>query len=110
MDSLSATCDFIPGHVGVDDALTPVRHLFVTSRGSSAMLRRRAAEVGAATHRLELVGINRFRRCRGDHRDIDTGKKSRFHARYLVGADGAHSGSATCSALRSMEAASSPLT
>ena len=96
MDSLSGRklADIIPGlNVGVDDALTPVRRLFINQPGLERILRRRAAEIGAAMRTdCELVGIQQDSDgVTASVRDADSGKQSRIHARYLVGADGAHS-------------------
>ena len=96
MDSLAGRklADIIPGlNVGVDDTLTPIRRMFINQPSLERILRKRAAEVGATVRAgCELVGIAQD----GDGitatvRDVDTGVESRIRARYLVGADGAHS-------------------
>jgi 2-polyprenyl-6-methoxyphenol hydroxylase-like FAD-dependent oxidoreductase len=96
MDSLSGRklADIIPGlNVGVDDALTPIRRMFINQPGLERILRRRADEVGATVRAgLELVGFTEDADgVTATVRDIDTGAESDIRAKYLVGADGAHS-------------------
>lgn len=96
MDSLSGRklADIIPGlNVGVDDALTPIRRMFINQPGLERILRRRADEVGATVRPgLELVSFNEDASgVTATVRDIDTGAQSDIRAKYLVGADGAHS-------------------
>jgi 2-polyprenyl-6-methoxyphenol hydroxylase-like FAD-dependent oxidoreductase len=96
MDSLVGRklADIIPSlNVGVDDALSPCRRLFITQPGLEPILRRRARAAGAEV--LEgsevvaagqdpdgvTVTIN----------DVDGDDTRTLRARYLVGADGAHS-------------------
>jgi 2-polyprenyl-6-methoxyphenol hydroxylase-like FAD-dependent oxidoreductase len=96
MDSLSGRklADIIPGlNVGVDDTLTPIRRMFINQPGLERILRRRAQEVGATVRDgCELAGFEQD----GDGvtatvRDVDSGEQSQIRARYLIGADGAHS-------------------
>jgi 2-polyprenyl-6-methoxyphenol hydroxylase-like FAD-dependent oxidoreductase len=96
MDSLAGKklADIIPGlNVGVDDALTPIRRMFINQPSLERILRRRAEEVGAEVQAgCELVALAQD----GDGaiatvRDVDTSAERRIRARYVVGADGAHS-------------------
>jgi 2-polyprenyl-6-methoxyphenol hydroxylase-like FAD-dependent oxidoreductase len=96
MDSLAGRklADIIPGlNVGVDDVLTPIRRMFINQPGLERILRRRADEVGATVRPgLELVGFTEDADgVTATVRDIDTGVESDIRAKYLVGADGAHS-------------------
>ena len=96
MDTLAGRklADIIPGlNVGVDDALSPCRRLFITQRGLEPILRRRARAAGAEViEGSEVVGLSE------DPEgvdvmiaDVDGGEARRVRAHYLVGADGAHS-------------------
>jgi len=96
MDSLSGRklADIIPGlNVGVDDKLTPIRRMFINQPGLERILRRRADEVGATVRSgLEFVGFTEDAAgITATLRDVDTGEQSSIRAKYLVGADGAHS-------------------
>jgi 2-polyprenyl-6-methoxyphenol hydroxylase-like FAD-dependent oxidoreductase len=96
MDSLSGRklADIILGlNVGVDDALTPVRRLFVNQPGLERILRQRAAEVEAEVRAgCELIGLDQDAGgVTATVRDVDDGTVSRIRAQYLIGADGAHS-------------------
>ena len=96
MDSLAGRklADIIPSlNVGVDDALSPCRRLFVTQPGLEAILRRRATKAGSrvmeggdvAAVEQDDDGVTVV------VRDIDSGAERRLRTSYLVGADGAHS-------------------
>jgi 2-polyprenyl-6-methoxyphenol hydroxylase-like FAD-dependent oxidoreductase len=96
MDSLAGRklADIIPGlNVGVDDALTPVRRMFINQPGLEDILRKRANEVGATVHAgCELVDLAKAADgVTAIVRDVETGTERRIRARYVVGADGAHS-------------------
>ena len=96
MDSLAGTklADIIPGlNVGVDDELTPIRRMFINQPGLERILRRRAEEVGATVCAgSELVGFEQDADgVTASVKDVETGGESRIRAKYLVGADGAHS-------------------
>ena len=96
MDSLAGRklADIIPSlNVGVDDTLSPCRRLFVTQPGLEPILRRRAERAGARVQEgCEVVGVEPD----ADGvtvvvRDVDSDTTHTRYARYLVGADGAHS-------------------
>jgi 2-polyprenyl-6-methoxyphenol hydroxylase-like FAD-dependent oxidoreductase len=96
MDSLAGEklADIVPGlNIGVDDALSPCRRLFVTQPGLEAILRRRAGEAGAEVIAgSEITAVEQD----GDGvtaivKDVERGRERRIRTRYLVGADGAHS-------------------
>ena len=96
MDSLSGKklADIIPGlNVGVDDTLTPIRRMFINQPSLERVLRKRAGEVGATVRAgSELVGFTQDADgVTATVKDSESGKESRIRARYLVGADGAHS-------------------
>jgi 2-polyprenyl-6-methoxyphenol hydroxylase-like FAD-dependent oxidoreductase len=96
MDSLSGRklADIIPSlNVGVDDALTPCRRLFVNQPGLEVILRKRADEVGATVRSAcELVGFEQDPDgVTATLRDLDEDRERTIRCRYLVGADGAHS-------------------
>jgi 2-polyprenyl-6-methoxyphenol hydroxylase-like FAD-dependent oxidoreductase len=96
MDSLAGRklADIIPGlNVGVDDTLTPIRRMFINQPSLERILRRRAAEVGATLRTgCELVDFEQDEDgVTATVRDTETGADSRVRARYLIGADGAHS-------------------
>jgi 2-polyprenyl-6-methoxyphenol hydroxylase-like FAD-dependent oxidoreductase len=96
MESLAGRklADIVPGlNVGVDDALSPCRRLFVTQPGLEAILRRQATDAGARViEGSEVAAVEQ-----DDDgvtvvvRDIDSGDERRLRTSYLVGADGAHS-------------------
>ncbi len=96
MDSLAGEklADIVPGlNVGVDDALSPCRRLFVTQPGLEAILRRRAGAAGA-----EVIAGSEVTAVEQDAdgltaivKDVESGGERRIRTRYLVGADGAHS-------------------
>jgi 2-polyprenyl-6-methoxyphenol hydroxylase-like FAD-dependent oxidoreductase len=96
MDSLAGRklADIIPSlNVGVDDALSPCRRLFVTQPGLEPILRRHAERSGARVEEgLDVVDVEQD----ADGvtvvvRDTDSGTTQTRSARYLVSADGAHS-------------------
>ena len=96
MDSLAGQklADIIPSlNVGVDDTLSPCRRLFVTQPGLEPILRRRAERSGARVlEGCEVVDVEQD----GDGvtvvvRDVDSDTTHTRYARYVVGADGAHS-------------------
>jgi 2-polyprenyl-6-methoxyphenol hydroxylase-like FAD-dependent oxidoreductase len=96
MDSLAGRklADIIPSlNVGVDDALSPCRRLFVTQPGLEPILRRRAERSGAQVMEgCEVVDVKPD----GDGaavvvRDVDSDITQTRYASYVVGADGAHS-------------------
>jgi len=96
MDTLAGRklADIIPGlNVGVDDALSPCRRLFISQRGLEPILRGRAKEVGAeVVEGSEVVG---FVQDQDDVTvtiaDVDTGDRREVRTQYLVAAEGAHS-------------------
>jgi 2-polyprenyl-6-methoxyphenol hydroxylase-like FAD-dependent oxidoreductase len=75
------------------DALSPCRRLFVTQPGLEPILRRRAEQAGASViEGHEVVGIVQDADgVTATIRDCETGDERRLRAKYLVGADGAHS-------------------
>jgi 2-polyprenyl-6-methoxyphenol hydroxylase-like FAD-dependent oxidoreductase len=95
MDTLAGTqlAGLIPSLNEGVDALSPSRRLFVTQPGLEPILRARAERAGATViEGTEVIGIEQD----GDGvtatvRDCDTGDERRMRARYLIGADGAHS-------------------
>jgi 2-polyprenyl-6-methoxyphenol hydroxylase-like FAD-dependent oxidoreductase len=96
MDSLAGRklADIIPGlNVGVDDTLTPIRRMFINQPSLERILRARADEVGAAVRAgCELVGfVQDTDGVTATVKDSESGAESRIRAKYLVGADGAHS-------------------
>jgi 2-polyprenyl-6-methoxyphenol hydroxylase-like FAD-dependent oxidoreductase len=96
MDSLAGEklADIVPGlNVGVDDALSPCRRLFVTQPGLEAILRRRAAEAGAQVMAgSEIIAVEQDAGgVTAIVNDVENGDERRIRAGYLVGADGAHS-------------------
>jgi 2-polyprenyl-6-methoxyphenol hydroxylase-like FAD-dependent oxidoreductase len=75
------------------EALSPCRRLFVTQPGLEPILRARAEQAGASViEGSEVVGI-----AQDDDgvtttvRDVASGDERRIRAKYLIGADGAHS-------------------
>ena len=96
MDSLAGEklADIVPGlNVGVDDALSPCRRLFVTQPGLEAILRRQAAEAGARViSGAEVTAVEQDADgVTAIVNEGDGGAERRIRAGYLVGADGAHS-------------------
>jgi 2-polyprenyl-6-methoxyphenol hydroxylase-like FAD-dependent oxidoreductase len=96
MDCLAGKklADIIPGlNVGVDDTLTPIRRMFINQPSLERILRKRANEVGATVREgWELVGLAQDADgVTATVKDVDSGQEERIRARYLVGADGAHS-------------------
>lgn len=96
MDSLSGRklADIIPSlNVGVDDALTPCRRLFLNQPSLEHVLRKRTQEVGATVRAgCELVSFSEDADgVTATVRDIDSDEESKIRCKYLVGADGAHS-------------------
>ena len=97
MDSLSGKklADIIPGlNVGVDDALSPCRRLFITQRGLEPILRNRARAVGAeVVEGSEVVGFVQDRDgVTVTVQDVDSGSRREIRTQFLVAAEGAHSG------------------
>jgi putative polyketide hydroxylase len=97
MDSLAGRklADIIPSlNVGVDDALSPCRRLFVTQPGLEPILRARAQRAGARV----LPGHEVVAAQQDDDgvtltaADAASGATRSIRARYVVAADGAHSG------------------
>jgi 2-polyprenyl-6-methoxyphenol hydroxylase-like FAD-dependent oxidoreductase len=97
MDSLAGRklADIIPSlNVGVDDALSPCRRLFVTQPGLEPILRARAERAGARV----LPGHEVVAAQQDDDgvtltaADAPSGATRTIRARYVVAADGAHSG------------------
>jgi 2-polyprenyl-6-methoxyphenol hydroxylase-like FAD-dependent oxidoreductase len=84
---------FIPSLNEGVEALSPCRRLFITQPGLEPILGRRAAKAGARIlDGTELVGLEQD----GDGvtatvKDVASGDERMLRARYLVGADGAHS-------------------
>jgi len=96
MDSLAGRklADIIPGlNVGVDDTLTPIRRMFINQPSLERILRRRADEVGAAVRPgCDLIDFTQDTDgVTATVKDSETGEESRIRAKYLIGADGAHS-------------------
>ncbi len=84
---------FIPSLNEGVESLSPSRRLFITQPGLEPILRNRAAKAGAKVlDGKELIGIEQ-----DDDgvtaivKDSESGDEHRLRARYLVGADGAHS-------------------
>ncbi len=84
---------FIPSLNEGVESLSPSRRLFITQPGLEPILRNRAAKAGAKVlDGKELIGIEQ-----DDDgvtaivKDSESGDERRLRARYLVGADGAHS-------------------
>jgi len=75
------------------EALSPCRRLFVTQPGLEPILRARAEQAGASViEGNEVVGVSQD----GDGvtatiRDVASGDERQIRAKYLIGADGAHS-------------------
>ena len=96
MESLSGrkVADIIPSlNVGVDDALTPCRRMFVNQPSLERVLRGRAEEIGAAVRSgTELVSFDEDATgVTATVRDVDSHAETSIRCKYLVGADGAHS-------------------
>src|SRR5262245_61989279 len=96
MDTLAGRklADIIPGlNVGVDDALSPCRRLFITQRGLEPILRKRAKAVGAEV--IEGSEVVDF--AQDDDgvtvtiADVDGSERRELRTQYLVAAEGAHS-------------------
>jgi 2-polyprenyl-6-methoxyphenol hydroxylase-like FAD-dependent oxidoreductase len=75
------------------EALSPCRRLFVTQPGLEPILRARAEQAGASViEGNEVVALAQDADgVTVTTRDCDTGVERRLRAKYLVGADGAHS-------------------
>lgn len=84
---------FIPSLNEGVEALSPCRRWFITQPGLEPILRRRAAKAGAIVlDGLELVGITQDGEgVTATVKDSATGQERTLRARYLVGAEGAHS-------------------
>src|SRR5262245_36586911 len=95
MDTLSGRklADIIPSLNEGVDALSPCRRLFVSQPGLEPILRRRARSAGAEVlEGHEVVGVEQD----ADGvtvtvQDPDSRVHKRLRAKYLIGADGAHS-------------------
>ena len=97
MDTLAGRklADIIPGlNVGVDDALSPCRRLFITQRGLEPILRGRARSVGAEV----IEGSEVVASAQDDEgvsvtlADVESGARRTIRTQFLVAAEGAHSG------------------
>jgi 2-polyprenyl-6-methoxyphenol hydroxylase-like FAD-dependent oxidoreductase len=75
------------------EPLSPCRRLFVTQPGLEPILRARAEQAGAKVlEGTEVVGIEQDADgVTATVKDVDTGAERPIRAKYLVGADGAHS-------------------
>jgi 2-polyprenyl-6-methoxyphenol hydroxylase-like FAD-dependent oxidoreductase len=75
------------------EALSPCRRLFVTHPGLEPILRARAEQAGASViEGHEVVGIEQDADgVTATIRDVASGDEQRIRAKYLIGADGAHS-------------------
>ena len=75
------------------EALSPCRRLFVTQPGLEPILRARAEQAGASViEGHEVAGIEQDADgVTATIRDVASGDERRIRAKYLVGADGAHS-------------------
>jgi putative polyketide hydroxylase len=75
------------------EALSPCRRLFVTQPGLEPILRARAEQAGATViEGTEVVGIAQDAGgVTATTRDVATGEERHLRAKYLIGADGAHS-------------------
>src|SRR5262245_52550890 len=96
MDSLAGEkqADIVPGlNVGVDEALSPCRRLFVTQPGLEAIFRRQAVAAGAQVIAgREVTAVDQDADgVTATVKEVDGGAERQIRADYLVGADGAHS-------------------
>ena len=95
MDTLAGTvlAGLIPSLNEGVEALSPCRRLFVTQPGLEPILRARAEQAGASViEGHEVVGIEQDADgVTATIRDVASGDEQRIRAKYLVGADGAHS-------------------
>ena len=96
MDSLAGRklADIIPSlNVGIDDSLSPCRRLFVTQPGLEPILRRQAKGAGAEVlEGHEIVALTQDADAvTATARNVETGTTRTLRAKYLIGADGAHS-------------------
>jgi putative polyketide hydroxylase len=75
------------------EALSPCRRLFITQPGLEPILRARAERAGARVlDGTAIVGLAQDADgVVATVRDVDTGRERELRAKYLVGADGAHS-------------------
>jgi 2-polyprenyl-6-methoxyphenol hydroxylase-like FAD-dependent oxidoreductase len=75
------------------EALSPSRRLFVTQPGLEPILRARAEQAGAKVlEGTEVVGIEQDADgVTATVKDVDNGTERAVRAKYLIGADGAHS-------------------
>jgi 2-polyprenyl-6-methoxyphenol hydroxylase-like FAD-dependent oxidoreductase len=95
MESLAGRklADIIPSLNEGVEAVSPCRRLFITQPGLEPILRARAEKAGARVldgHEIVAVaedadGVS------VTARDVESGRERAFRARYLIGADGAHS-------------------
>jgi 2-polyprenyl-6-methoxyphenol hydroxylase-like FAD-dependent oxidoreductase len=95
MDSLSGRklADIIASLNAGVEALSPCRRLFISQPSLEPILRRRAKEAGAQVlegHAVTSVEQDTSR-VTVTVKDVDSGEEKQLRARYLVGADGAHS-------------------
>ncbi|HEY5207833.1 MAG TPA: FAD-dependent monooxygenase [Stellaceae bacterium] len=84
---------FVPSLNEGVEAVSPSRRLFITQPGLEPILRRRAEKAGARVQDgTEIIGIDQDADgVTATVKDVDTGKEQKIRAKYLVGADGAHS-------------------
>ena len=75
------------------EALSPCRRLFVTQPGLEPILRARAEQAGASViEGNEVVGVSQDSDgVTATIRDVASGDERQIRAKYLIGADGAHS-------------------
>ena len=95
MDTLAGKqlAAFIPSLNEGVDALSPCRRLFVTQPGLEPILRRRAEMAGARVlDGHEVIGVEQDADgVTVTAREESSGREIRLRAKYLIGADGAHS-------------------
>ena len=95
MDTLAGKqlAAFIPSLNEGVDALSPCRRLFVTQPGLEPILRRRAEMAGASVlNGHEVIGVDQDADgVTVTAREESSGREIRLRAKYLIGADGAHS-------------------